>query len=234
MAHVSGAGQGLLGPGFRDSWPIHSLSVLWKFKTGGRSQSPPPPSIPRSCLHRLLRCEHVYALDLRTGVKLLVVYDGRDMPLKSSPCVLDDVSYLSVLPMASFMPWMPRQAQLKWKYETDGEILGATNWTRSPDGQQNARSLVGSYDNLCPLCRCRERRGDLDLRDRQLRQRLARRGSGQMCLWRLRCPDPCCVAGGGYSGRRDGQRILHRRLGPRFSTARSTSATTRVSSFEPI
>jgi outer membrane protein assembly factor BamB len=36
--------------------------------------------------------------------------------------------------------------QLKWKYETDGEILGAANWTRSADGQK-IWILVGSYDN---------------------------------------------------------------------------------------
>jgi outer membrane protein assembly factor BamB len=39
-----------------------------------------------------------------------------------------------------------RTGSLKWKYKTDGQILGAANWTPSPDGQ-GVWILVGSYDN---------------------------------------------------------------------------------------
>jgi len=40
-----------------------------------------------------------------------------------------------------------KNGSLKWKYETDGEILGAANWVHSPDGQM-LWILVGSYDGI--------------------------------------------------------------------------------------
>ncbi len=39
-----------------------------------------------------------------------------------------------------------KTGQLKWKYQTGGKIMGAANWTPSPNGR-GIWLLVGSYDN---------------------------------------------------------------------------------------
>ena len=46
-----------------------------------------------------------------------------------------------------YMPWMPQAGKLKWKYETDGEIMGAANQAIRPESLDSV-IVVGSYDNF--------------------------------------------------------------------------------------
>ena len=65
--------------------------------------------------------------------------------MEAAPCVLDGRVFIGSA--ESFLHALDAgTGELKWKYETGGQILGSANWTRSPDGQKTW-ILVGSYDN---------------------------------------------------------------------------------------
>jgi outer membrane protein assembly factor BamB len=132
-------GQGLLG---RASGELaDTLSLLWKFKTGDEVKSSAAISDGRVFIGS--SDANIYALDLQTGRKLWS-YRTKDA-VEASPCVVDECVYAG-----SSDNWLyaldAASGQQKWKYETAGRILGAANWTRSPDGQATW-IIVGSYDN---------------------------------------------------------------------------------------
>ncbi len=134
-----GGGPGLLG---RASTTLgDSLVLLWRFKTGAEVKSSAAISNGRVFIGS--SDAHVYAIDLRDGARLWS-YATEDA-IEAAPCVIDDTVFVGSSDRFLYA-LNASTGGLKWRYETAGEILGAANWTRSPDGQATW-ILVGSYDN---------------------------------------------------------------------------------------
>ena len=134
-----GGGQGLLGRA--PTQLPDTLSVLWRFKTGGEVKSSAAIVEGRAFIGSSDR--HVYALGLHTGDKLWSFETGD--AVESSPLWIDGVVFVGS--SDGFLYALEAETgHLKWKYETRGDVLSAPNWTRSPDGR-DVWILVGSYDN---------------------------------------------------------------------------------------
>jgi outer membrane protein assembly factor BamB len=132
-------GPGLLGraPGTL----ADSLALRWKFKTEAEVKS--SAAICQGRVFIGSSDKNVYALDLQTGSRIWSYQAGDTV--EAAPCVLDGRVFVGS--SDNFLYALDAgTSTLKWKYETGGQILGAANWTRSPDGQKTW-ILVGSYDN---------------------------------------------------------------------------------------
>lgn len=132
-------GQRLLGraPGALPD----SMALVWKFKTDGAVKS--SPAIDDGLVFIGSDDGNIYAIDLRTGGRVWA-YETGDA-VEAAPCVVDGSVFVGS--SDTFLYAIDaKSGSLKWKYETDAQILGAANWTRSPDGQWTW-ILVGSYDN---------------------------------------------------------------------------------------
>ncbi len=132
-------GQGLLG---RASGSLpESMELVWKFKTDGQVKS--SPAIDDGLVFVGSNDANVYAIDLGSGAKVWVYRAGD--AVEAAACVVDGCVYVGSADTFLYA-FDAKSGSLKWKYKTDGQILGAANWTRSPDGR-NIWILVGSYDN---------------------------------------------------------------------------------------
>jgi outer membrane protein assembly factor BamB len=133
-------GQSLLGTA-TGTLP-DSLQLLWKFKTGGDIKS--SPVINDGLVFIGSADANVYAIDLENGHKVWE-YPTGDF-VEATPCVVNGCVFVGS--SDNFLYALDaKTGSLKFKYETDNQILGAANWTRSPDGQ-SIWILVGSYDNI--------------------------------------------------------------------------------------
>lgn len=119
-----------------------SLQLLWKFKTGGDIKS--SPAINDGLVFIGSADANVYAIDLENGHKVWEYQTGDFV--EATPCVVNGCVFVGS--SDNFLYALDaKTGSLKFKYETDSQILGAANWTRSPDGQ-SIWILVGSYDNI--------------------------------------------------------------------------------------
>ncbi len=133
-------GQSLLGTA-AGSLP-DSLQLLWKFKTGAEIKS--SPAIDKGLVFIGSADANVYAIDLENGHQVWAYPTGD--AVEATPCVVDGDVFVGS--SDNFLYALDANTgELKFKYETDSQILGAANWTRSPDGRRT-RILVGSYDNI--------------------------------------------------------------------------------------
>lgn len=135
-----GGAPGLLGRA--EGTLAESLSLLWKFETGGPVKSSAAIRAGRVFIGS--SDAFIYALDLRSGEKIWS-FETQDA-VESAPCAV-----AGRVVVGSSDGWLyaleADGGKLEWKYETDGEILGAANWVPAPDGQ-GTQVLVGSYDNI--------------------------------------------------------------------------------------
>jgi len=133
-------GQSLLGTA-AGTLP-DSLQLLWKFKTGAEIKS--SPAINDGIVYIGSADANVYAIDLENGHKIWE-YPTGDF-VEATPCVVNGCVFVGS--SDGFLYALDaKTGSLKFKYETGSQILGAANWTRSPDGQ-SIWILVGSYDNI--------------------------------------------------------------------------------------
>jgi outer membrane protein assembly factor BamB len=133
-------GQSLLGKA-AGSLP-DSLRLLWKFKTGAEIKS--SPAIDNGLVFIGSADANVYAVDLENGNKVWAYPTGD--AVEATPCVVDGGVFVGS--SDGFLYALDANTgELKFKYKTDSQILGAANWTRSPDGR-STWVLVGSYDNI--------------------------------------------------------------------------------------
>ena len=132
-------GQRLLG---RASGNLpDSIDIVWKFKTEGQIKS--SPAICDGLVFIGSSDANIYAVDLENGRQVWACQTGD--AVEASPCVVEGSVFVGS--SDNFLYALDaKTGKLRWKYETGGQILGATNWTRSPDGQRTW-ILVGSYDN---------------------------------------------------------------------------------------
>jgi len=118
-----------------------SMMPLWKFKTGGPIKS--SPVIDAGLVFVGSADANIYAIDLEKGSRVWA-YKTTDS-VEATPCVAAGSVFVGSAD--GFLYALDaRTGSLKWKYQTGGQILGAANWTASPDGQ-SVWILVGSYDN---------------------------------------------------------------------------------------
>jgi outer membrane protein assembly factor BamB len=133
-------GQSLLGTA-AGTLP-DSLKLLWKFKTGAEIKS--SPAINDGLVFIGSADANVYAINLENGRKVWAYPTGGSV--EATPCIVDGSVFVGS--SDSFLYALDANTgSLKFKYETGSQILGAANWTRSPDGQ-SIWILVGSYDNI--------------------------------------------------------------------------------------
>src|SRR4030043_1258389 len=130
--------RGLLG---RASGTLpDSLAVVWKFKTNDSVKS--SPAIVDDLVFIGSSDDNIYAIDLESGQQVWT-FKTTDA-IEAAPCVVEGSVFVGSLD--GFLYALDaKDGSLKWKYKTDGQILGAANWTRSPDGR--LWILVGSYAN---------------------------------------------------------------------------------------
>jgi len=118
-----------------------SMVLVWKFKTDGAIKS--SPAIDDGLVFIGSDDGNIYAIDLRTGGRVWAYKTGD--AVEAVPCVVDGSVFVGSYD--TFLYALDaKSGSLKWKYETGAQILGAANWTRSPDGQRTW-ILVGSYDS---------------------------------------------------------------------------------------
>ena len=116
------------------------LALVWTFKTDDAVRS--SAAIAGGRVFVGSDDGHLYAIDLASGKKVWAF--KTDMGVEASPLVLGGVVYVGS--SDGFLYAVDAAAgTLKWKYETEDKILGAANWTASPDGRRKW-ILVGSYD----------------------------------------------------------------------------------------
>ena len=133
-------GQSLLGTA--DGTLPNSLQLIWKFKTGAEIKS--SPAINDGIVFIGSADANVYAIDLEKGHKIWEYTTGDFV--EATPCVVNGCVFVGS--SDGFLYALDaKTGSLKFKYETGSQILGAANWTRSPDGQ-SIWILVGSYDNI--------------------------------------------------------------------------------------
>jgi len=135
-------GQRLLGraPSASGGLP-DSLTLVWRFKTGGQIKS--SPAVYDGLVFIGSSDANIYAIDLENGRQVWQYRTGE--AVEASPCVVEGLVFVGSSDH-SLYALDAKTGKLRWKYETGGQILGAANWTRSQDGQQ-IWILVGSYDN---------------------------------------------------------------------------------------
>ncbi len=118
-----------------------SLTVFWKFKTGGEVKS--SPAIDEGLVFIGSSDGNVYAIDLKNGNQVWAYKTGG--AVEATACVVKDLVFIGS--SDGFLYALDKRAgQLQWKYETEGEILGSANWLRSDDGEE-LLVIVGSYDS---------------------------------------------------------------------------------------
>jgi outer membrane protein assembly factor BamB len=145
-----------------------SMTLLWKFKTGGPIKS--SPVVDDGLVFVGSADANIYAIDLEKGSRVWA-YKTTDA-VEATPCVAAGSVFVGSAD--GFLYALDaRTGSLRWKYQTGGQILGAANWTPalasapvaeappatgaganrqsprergSPDGQ-GVWILVGSYDN---------------------------------------------------------------------------------------
>ncbi|MFB0525477.1 MAG: PQQ-binding-like beta-propeller repeat protein [Phycisphaerae bacterium] len=135
-------GQRLLGraPGTLPD----SMTLVWKFKTEDQIKS--SPAIYDGLVFIGSSDANIYAIDLASPPEAEQVwaYQTGDA-VEASPCVVEGSVFVGS--SDHFLYALDaKTGKLRWKYETGGQILGAANWTRSPDSEK-IWILVGSYDN---------------------------------------------------------------------------------------
>jgi len=126
-----------------------SMVLLWKFKTSGEVKSSPAirlagkPSIDNGLVFVGSADANIYAIDLEKGHRVWAYKTGD--AVEAGPCVVEGSVFVGS--SDDFLYALDaKTGQLKWKYQTGGKIMGAANWTYSPDGHR-IWLLVGSYDN---------------------------------------------------------------------------------------
>jgi len=118
-----------------------SMVLVWKFKTDREIKS--SPAIYDGLVFIGSSDANIYAIDLENGRQVWAYQTGD--AVETSPCVVEGLVFIGS--SDNFLYALDaKTGKLRWKYETGGQILGAANWTRSPDGQRTW-ILVGSYDN---------------------------------------------------------------------------------------
>jgi len=135
-------GQRLLGraPGTLPD----SMRLVWKFKTDGQIKS--SPAIDDGLVFVGSSDANIYGIDLENG-RQVWQYRTSDA-VEASPCMVEGSVFVGS--SDNFLYALDaKTGKLRWKYETGGQILGAANWTQSPDPPKAGRTwiLVGSYDN---------------------------------------------------------------------------------------
>ncbi len=119
-----------------------SLELVWKFKTDGSIKS--SPVIVGDCVFIGSSDANVYSIDLESG-RQIWSYDTNDV-VEATPCVVNGVVFIGSSNNILYA-LDANNGTLKWQYQTEGKILGAANWTYSPDGS-GVWILAGSYDNI--------------------------------------------------------------------------------------
>jgi len=118
-----------------------SMTLLWKFKTAGAIKS--SPVVDDGLVFVGSADANIYAIDLEKGSRVWA-YKTTDS-VEATPCVVAGSVFVGSAD--GFLYALDaKTGSLRWKYQTGGQILGAANWARSPDGQ-GVWILVGSYDN---------------------------------------------------------------------------------------
>jgi outer membrane protein assembly factor BamB len=122
-------GQRLLG---RASGVLpDSPDLVWKFKTEGEIKS--SPVISDGLVFVGSADANTYAIDLARGHKVWEYPTGGTV--EAAPCVVEGMVFVGS--SDTFLYAIDaKSGASKWRYKTDGKILGAANWTRSPDGQR--------------------------------------------------------------------------------------------------
>jgi outer membrane protein assembly factor BamB len=141
-----------------------SLEILWRFKTDDAVKS--SPVIDSNIVYVGSNDDNIYAIDLHSGQRIWAY--KTDDSVEATPLYLDGTVYAGSAGGFFYAidanKGSPREimhektdisenkkyitrGELKWKYETGGQILGAANWTLSPDGK-SIWIIVGSYDNF--------------------------------------------------------------------------------------
>jgi len=116
------------------------LSLVWKFKTGDVIKS--SPVICGGVVYIGSDDGSVYAIDAANGRKIWS-YQTEDA-VEAPPTVVGDAVYVGSRD-TFFYALDAKTGSLRWKHETAAEIIGAANWTKSPDGKETW-ILVGSHD----------------------------------------------------------------------------------------
>ncbi len=139
-----------------ESWPIFrggrnllgvaegqlpdALELVWKFKTGAAVMS--SPVIDGGIVYVGSDDGSVYAIDAKSGDKIWA-YETED-GIEAPPTVVEGTVYVGSYD-TFFYALDAKTGSFRWKHETDAEIVGAANWTKSPDGKETW-ILVGSHD----------------------------------------------------------------------------------------
>lgn len=119
-----------------------SLKMYWKFKTGAAVKS--SAVVGNGRVYIGSDDGKIYCLKLSDGEKIWS-FQTEDS-IEAPPTLLDDSVYVGS--SDSFLYALDAETgDLKWKYETGAKILGAANWTLSPEGDKTW-ILVGSYDSI--------------------------------------------------------------------------------------
>jgi len=116
-----------------------SLTLIWKFKTGGEIKS--SPAIDDGLVFVGSSDANVYAVNLRTGQQVWA-FKTNDA-VEASPCAVGGMIFVGS--SDNFLYAIDaKTGQLKWKYQTGAKVLGAANWALSSG---RIWILAGSYDN---------------------------------------------------------------------------------------
>ncbi len=131
--HLSGRAGGTLAD---------RLELAWRFETTGAVTA--APVIEAGVVYVGSADANVYAIDLETGEQKWAT--GTGDAIEAPACVVEDSVYVGA---ADGLLYALNKADgaVRWTYETDGQIVGGTNRTTSPDGERTW-ILVGSYDSL--------------------------------------------------------------------------------------
>jgi outer membrane protein assembly factor BamB len=118
-----------------------SFKLLWKFRTDGSITS--SAAVEGGRVYVGSGDGKIYCLNLADGQEIWS-FETEDA-IEGSPCVLNGSVFVGS--SDSFLYALDAETgDLKWKYEAGAKILGAANWTLSPE-QDRAWILIGSYDN---------------------------------------------------------------------------------------
>ncbi|MHC4238858.1 MAG: outer membrane protein assembly factor BamB family protein [Planctomycetota bacterium] len=131
-------GQNLLG---RASGALaDSMEVVWKFKTNSDIKS--SPVIDEGLVFIGSSDANVYAIDIQKGRQVWAYRTAG--AVEAAPCVVDRL--VCVGSSDTYLYGLnAKDGSLRWQYKTDAKILGAANWSHSPDGR-DTWILAGSYD----------------------------------------------------------------------------------------
>jgi outer membrane protein assembly factor BamB len=135
--------QGLLGVAHGEL--PDSLDFLWRFKTEGEVKS--TPIIDSNIVYVGSNDGNIYAIDLYSGQQFWAY--KTDDSVEAAPLYINGIICAGTTGGILYAIDAVT-GTFQWKYETGGQILGAANWTYSPDNR-NIWIIVGSYDN-CLHC----------------------------------------------------------------------------------